>query len=104
MMQDGLYDEGQKRLDSGSPETAQSLKAIGYREMVQCIKGELSIEEAEALIQKNTRHFAKRQITWYKRMPYIHWYERNEFNQDTWCKEITDYVISYFRGECEDGR
>lgn len=62
------------------------------------------IEETEALIQKNTRHFAKRQITWYKRMPYIHWYERNEFNQDTWCKEITDYVISYFRGECEDGR
>jgi len=104
MMQDGLYDEVQELLDSGIPETAQSLKAIGYREMVQCIKGELSIEEAEALIQKNTRHFAKRQITWYKRMPYIHWYERNEFNQDTWCKEITDYVISYFRGECEDGR
>ena len=104
MMQDGLYDEVQKLLDSGNPETAQSLKAIGYREMVQCIKGELSIEEAEALIQKNTRHFAKRQITWYKRMPYIHWYEKNEFNQDTWCKEITDYVISYFRGECEDGR
>lgn len=104
MMQDGLYDEVQKLLDSGIPETAQSLKAIGYREMVQCIKGELSIEETEALIPKNTRHFAKRQITWYKRMPYIHWYERNEFNKDTWCKEITDYVISYFRGECEDGR
>ena len=49
MMQDGLYDEVQKLLDSGIPETAQSLKAIGYREMVQCIKGELSIEEAEAL-------------------------------------------------------
>ncbi len=76
----------------------QDLKGIGYKEMVSVIQGKMTIEEAEILISKNTRHFAKRQITWYKRMPYIHWIERQS-NKDIWFREIEAYVNSWFRGE-----
>ena len=45
----------------------------GYKEVVDYINGNIILDECRDLIKKNTRHFAKRQITWYKRMPYIEW-------------------------------
>ena len=69
------------------------------KEMIPVLHGKYSLEEAEALIAKNTRHFAKRQLTWYRRMPYIHWVERTD--TDTWLREIEAYVISWIRGESE---
>ena len=92
-------EEVKKLLASGLSEKAQSLKGIGYKEMIPVVKGELSLEEGDALIQKNTRHFAKRQLTWYRRMPYIHWVERGPSEEDIWYREIKAYVISYFGGE-----
>ena len=50
-----------------------SFKGIGYKEVVDYINGNITLDECRDLIKKNTRHFAKRQITWYKRMPYIEW-------------------------------
>ena len=85
--------------DAGVPENSQAFKGIGYKEMIPVLHGEYSLEEAEALIAKNTRHFAKRQLTWYRRMPYIHWVERTD--TDTWLREIEAYVISWIRGESE---
>ena len=93
-----------KLLASGLSEKAQSLKGIGYKEMIPVVKGELSLEEGKALIQKNTRHFAKRQLTWYRRMPYIHWVEKTPSDGDIWYREILAYVISQVRGESQDGR
>ena len=99
MIEAGLPEEVKKLLASGLSEKAQSLKGIGYKVMIPVVKGELSLEEGEALIQKNTRHFAKRQLTWYRRMPYIHWVERGPSEEDIWYREIKAYVISYFGGE-----
>ena len=99
MIEAGLPEEVKKLLASGLSEKAQSLKGIGYKEMIPVVKGELSLEEGEALIQKNTRHFAKRQLTWYRRMPYIHWVERGPSEEDIWYREIKAYVISHFGGE-----
>ena len=99
MIEAGLPEEVKKLLASGLSEKAQSLKGIGYKEMIPVVKGELSLEEGEALIQKNTRHFAKRQLTWYRRMPYINWVERGPSEEDIWYREIKAYVISYFGGE-----
>ena len=99
MIEAGLPEEVKKLLASGLSEKAQSLKGIGYKEMIPVVKGELTLEEGEALIQKNTRHFAKRQLTWYRRMPYIHWVERGPSEEDIWYREIKAYVISYFGGE-----
>lgn len=104
MIEAGLLDEVRKLLAFGLSESAQSLKGIGYKELIPVVKGERTLEEGEALIQKNTRHFAKRQLTWYRRMPYIHWVERSPSEEDIWYREIKAYVISYFRGENKDGR
>ncbi|WP_296097265.1 tRNA (adenosine(37)-N6)-dimethylallyltransferase MiaA [Dialister sp.] len=104
MIEAGLLDEVRQLLASGLSESSQALKGIGYKELIPVVKGERTLEEGEALIQKNTRHFAKRQMTWYRRMPYIHWVERGPSEEDIWYREIKAYVISYFRGENNDGR
>ena len=104
MIEAGLLDEVRQLLASGLSESSQALKGIGYKELIPVVKGERTLEEGEALIQKNTRHFAKRQLTWYRRMPYIHWVERGPSEEDIWYREIKAYVISYFRGENNDGR
>lgn len=104
MIDAGLEDEVRKLLQFGLPETAGSLKGIGYREMIPVIKQEQSLEEAERLIARNTRRFAKRQLTWYRRMPYIHWIERGDLPNGSWLRETEAYVTRYFRGEENHGR
>ncbi len=75
MMADGLLDEVKGLLASGVPADAQSMKGIGYKELVAYLEGKCTLEEAVDEIKKGTRHFAKRQFTWYRKMPYIDWYE-----------------------------
>lgn len=104
MICQGLEQEVRGLLQSGLSETAPALKAIGYREMIPVIKKERSLEEAERLIARNTRRFAKRQLTWYRRMPYIHWIERGSKPNDVWLRETESYVVRYFRGEENHGR
>ena len=104
MIEAGLLEEVRSLLETGVPEACQAMKGIGYREMIPVVRGERTLEEAEELIQKNTRHFAKRQLTWYRRMPYIHWVEKTPSDGDIWYREILAYVISQVRGESQDGR
>lgn len=69
----GLIEEVEQLLKSGVNPDCQAFKGIGYKEVVEYINGRITLDECRDLIKKNTRHFAKRQITWYKRMPYIEW-------------------------------
>ena len=73
MFEKGLIDEVKHLLNNGVNPNCQAFKGIGYKEVVQYLEGLISYDACVDLIQKNTRHFAKRQITWYKRMPYIEW-------------------------------
>ena len=79
MIESGWIDEVQQLLQDGVSPEAQAMKAIGYKELVLYLDGQLSLEAASELIKKRTRHFAKRQMTWFKRMPYIRWYEKDDF-------------------------
>lgn len=79
MLGAGWIDEVQQLLQDGVLPEAQAMKAIGYKELVLYLDGQLSLEAASELIKKRTRHFAKRQMTWFKRMPYIRWYEKDDF-------------------------
>ena len=58
------------------------MKAIGYAELTAYVHGELTLDEAAATIKTRTRHFAKRQLTWFKRMPYIHWFAKEEYDSE----------------------
>lgn len=75
MMEQGLLDEVKSLLARGVSPDAQAMKGIGYKELVAYLDGRCTLDEAVDEIKKGTRHFAKRQFTWYRKMPYIDWYE-----------------------------
>lgn len=75
MMEMGLLDEVKGLLASGISPDAQAMKGIGYKELVAYLNGDCTLDEAVDTIKKGTRHFAKRQFTWYRKMPYIDWYD-----------------------------
>ena len=96
MIDSGWIDEVQQLLQDGVLPEAQAMKAIGYKELVLYLDGQLSLEAASELIKKRTRHFAKRQMTWFKRMPYIRWYEKDDFVTED---ELASAVIQDIENE-----
>ena len=78
MVQDGLLPEIEKLLAEGVPAHATSLQAIGYKEPMAALRGEMTMEEAIEKIKMESRRYAKRQLTWFRRNPKINWV----FNQE----------------------
>lgn len=78
MLEDGLIDEIIRLLAAGIPEKCTAMQAIGYKEFVDALQGRCSFEEAAARVQQSSRHYAKRQLTWFRRNPAIHWLRRKE--------------------------
>jgi tRNA dimethylallyltransferase len=76
MLAAGLEQETRQLLTGGAQSYALlSMRSIGYRQMAQYLAGELDYAAMVAKLKQATRHFAKRQFTWYKKMPYIHWFD-----------------------------
>ena len=73
MIEQGLIEEVRGLLDSGVPADCQAMKAIGYKEIVPYIRGDASWEETDYLLKLNTRHYAKRQLTWMRREEDVLW-------------------------------
>ncbi|MBQ8555197.1 MAG: tRNA (adenosine(37)-N6)-dimethylallyltransferase MiaA [Clostridia bacterium] len=73
MIVQGLVDEVRGLLDSDVPADAQAMKAIGYKEIIPFIRGESTWEETDYLLKLNTRHYAKRQLTWMRREQDVLW-------------------------------
>ena len=73
MIADGLLDEVKGLLRAGLPPDAQSMQGLGYKEMLPVIRGEMALSDAAGLIKLRTRHFAKRQLTWFRRDQRIRW-------------------------------
>ena len=74
MFSSGLVDEVQELLRRGVSPTSQAMLAIGYKEVVEYLQGKISLDDAISKVKQSTRNFAKRQLTWYRRMNYIHWF------------------------------
>ena len=73
MFADGLIEEVKNLLASGISTTAQAMLGIGYKETVEYLQGGATLEETISKVSQATRNFAKRQLTWYRRMKYIKW-------------------------------
>ncbi len=71
----GLFDEVEALLENGLSPDCTAMQAIGYKEAVLAVTGEISRREAIALIQQNSRRYAKRQLTWFRRWEGAHWIE-----------------------------
>lgn len=87
----GLVEEVKTLLENGLDKDSQSLKAIGYKEVISYLDNEISYEEMVDLIKKNSRHYAKRQLTWFRRDERIKWFDRES---DTLLVDIENYINS----------
>ena len=78
MLKDGLIEEIRSLLAEGIPPKCTAMQAIGYKEFVDALTGSGSIAEAAAQVQQASRRYAKRQLTWFRRNPNMHWLVREE--------------------------
>lgn len=76
MLEQGLVEEIKNLLASGIPAKATSMQAIGYKEFIAALDGQCTIEEAAEEVKKSSRHYAKRQLTWFRRNPSMIWLRR----------------------------
>ena len=91
MMESGLVDEVKNLKEHGCTREMVSMQGLGYKEIFAYLEGEYSYEEAVYVMKRDTRHFAKRQLTWFKREPDVIWLDRGQF-EDT--DSILDAMIT----------
>lgn len=80
MIANGLVQEVEMLLRQGTKENSQAMQAIGYKQVIRYLNGECSQLEAVVAIKQATRQFAKRQMTWFRKMPYIIWVSSADFS------------------------
>ena len=80
MIEQGLVDEVQKLKEMGCHRDMVAMQGLGYKEILAYLDGELTLEEAVYIIKRETRHFAKRQLTWFKREREVFWVEKDAYN------------------------
>lgn len=73
MMEEGLLGEVKRLMDMGCTKDLNSMKGIGYKELMDYVNGECTLEEAVETIKRESRRYAKRQLTWFRRDKRIHW-------------------------------
>lgn len=82
MVEEGLFAEVEELLEMGLAEEDISMKGIGYKEIIGCFDGMYGKDEAIELIKKNSRHLAKRQLTWFRRYEDMKWFNISEYSGD----------------------
>lgn len=95
MMEQGLLDEVKKLRDMGYTRDLVSMQGLGYKELLAYLDGECSLDEAVYMIKRDTRHFAKRQLTWFRRERDVIWVDKPAFDYDE------DKILSYMLQEIE---
>lgn len=82
LVEQGLFDEVSRLRDMGLTAENISMKGIGYKEILDFFSGKYTRDEAIDTIKKNTRHYAKKQLTWFRRYDKMNWYNISEFDND----------------------
>ena len=94
MMDEGLVDEVKGLLERGCTREMVSMQGLGYKEVIGYLEGEYTLSEAVELLKRNTRRFAKRQFTWFKRDDRIIWIDIRE-NEDK--DKIANSIVHYIK-------
>ena len=95
MIEDGLEAEVRRLKEMGCTKDMVAMQGIGYKEMLSYLDGSYSLEEAVYIIKRETRHFEKRQITWFKRERDVIWLNKNEFDYKN--EAILAYMIKILK-------
>ena len=96
MMTSGLVAEVQKLKDMGCHRGMVSMQGLGYKEILAYLDGEMPLEEAVRILKRDTRHFAKRQLTWFRREPETVWVNKDEFGYNE------DKMLEYMLNVCHE--
>lgn len=81
MMEQGLVEEVSSLYNMGYTKDLVSMQGLGYKEIIAYLEGECTLEEAIYILKRDTRHFAKRQLTWFNREREVIWLDKSEFNE-----------------------
>lgn len=93
MLEQGLIDEVKKLKSMGYTADMQSMKGIGYKEILYYLDGNISLDEAIYLIKKGSRNYAKRQLTWFRKDKRVIWIDKDQFNNED---EIVNSILEKF--------
>ena len=96
MLEEGLVKEVEELKREGCHRGMVSMQGLGYKEILAYLEGEYSLEEAVRILKRDTRHFAKRQLTWFRRESDVIWVDKEKFDWDE--KEI----LKYMKHICEE--
>jgi tRNA dimethylallyltransferase len=94
MMQKGLLNEVKNLAERGYHREMVSMQGLGYKELLAYLDGEYTLEEAVEILKRDTRHFAKRQLTWFKREKVVTWINKDEFKDE---EEILSCLLKYLK-------
>lgn len=95
MMAQGLLEEVRVLRESGCRKDMVSMQGLGYKELLSYLEGEISLDEAVYLIKRDTRHFAKRQLTWFRREKEVTWIDKTVFDQNS--QNILKFMQDFLR-------
>lgn len=96
MMEEGLVEEVKRLKEMGCTKEMVSMQGLGYKEILEYLDGACSLEEAVYTIKRDTRHFAKRQLTWFRRERQVTWIQKETYDYDE--DRILEAMISYLEG------
>jgi tRNA dimethylallyltransferase len=89
----GLVEEVRALLESGVPREANALKALGYREVMRHLEGEMDLPAAAALVKANTRRYARRQLTWFRREPAVIWFQLGAVPEERFPEIVSEVAL-----------
>ena len=95
MLDDGLFEEVAALKNKGYTKDMVSMQGLGYKEILDYLNGECTLEEAIYILKRDTRHFAKRQLTWFRRERNVIWIDKNKYDHDE--EKILDVMLSYVK-------
>lgn len=95
MLEEGLVDEVRGLKERGYQKGMVSMQGLGYKEILSYLEGEYPLEEAVRILKRDTRHFAKRQLTWFRREPEVIWVNKHEFDYDE--PKALEYMLNICR-------
>jgi tRNA dimethylallyltransferase len=87
MIQDGLIEEVQNLYKEFSI-NSQAFKGIGYKEFIPYFENNITLDEVKETIKMNTRRYAKRQLTWFRKTPNVNWYDKSIYSEEDIIKDI----------------
>jgi len=97
MMEQGLVEEVKQLVQMGCTRDMVSMQGLGYKEILDYLEGNRSLEEAVCILKRDTRHFAKRQLTWFKREKEARWLNLPDFQYDM--EKVLEHILEEFYRE-----